>query len=894
MKQSDSHDLNLPSWGPYTKKYLGISHIADQERGLRFDLCPIPGLYRRRVDVPRVTWASGYHPWEASPDLEYFCHRHELEWKDRLYTDISFSRVDERTRLVRCELVNRTDLDQSLTLNFMASLHYPAIKTDSEENLEPGRVDLPEGVSWVDALDYSDLRFARPRPQDTLTYDGLYRGEFRDHGLVGGSGVGLGFGRDDGDRVDWAVPVVRSLKQGALLLRYRLPLKQWLNVTFGGLVAIPVRLQGTGALETLVLPLGSVPAGIHGFSLVSHGGTELVLDGFALGESDAVTGAGFSTVKPNPVPVIRRGPVDRSLVLKYAEAPDHYGLFWVETDWDLRQFHTGELDRFLRHHVHEHVDKQFRSPGNEHFTNVFFRPLLVKAGQTRVVYLLVTNGAAAEVEARLAGGFPPDLEGIWAENRRKSAAPQGNPAGDGYRFSQEKLAATLLTNLVFPVYVQRRYIRHSTPGKWWDCLYTWDSGFIGLGLLELDRARAEENLKVYLTEPDNLHAAFLHHGSPVPVQFALFLELWNRTGDEALLKHAYPRLRRYYRFLAGKEGSSTTAVLKSHLLKTWDYFYNSGGWDDYPAQVHTHTERLEASVTPVISTAQAIRMAKVLAMAADALGLVEDAAEYRDAAAVFTQALQDHAWDPESGYFGYVVHDAHGRPSGLLRDSTGGNHNRGLDGLYPLVAGACTPEQEARALGFLQSPDHLWTDVGLTTVDRQAPYYRIDGYWNGSVWMAHQWYFWKTLLDLGQGDFAWKIAKTALDIWKQETDETYDSMEHWVVHSGRAAGWHQFGGLSSPVLAWFGAYFVPGRLTTGLDTWVVASRSLSGGLTADLKDFGPRARISSVIVVARPGRPVAALWNGEPVTARELISGAWGIDLPVVPGTTGVLVVSQD
>ena len=35
-------------------------------------------------------------------------------------------------------------------------------------------------------------------------------------------------------------------------------------------------------------------------------------------------------------------------------------------------------------------------------------------------------------------------------------------------------------------------------------------------------------------------------------------------------------------FLPGRREDSTTADLQSGLLRPWDYFYNSGGWDDYP------------------------------------------------------------------------------------------------------------------------------------------------------------------------------------------------------------------------------------------------------------------------------------------------------------------------
>ena len=58
-------DLDLPDWGPYTKCYIGVSHIADARRGLRFDPSVFPGFYRRKIDVPDVLWESGYNLYHA-------------------------------------------------------------------------------------------------------------------------------------------------------------------------------------------------------------------------------------------------------------------------------------------------------------------------------------------------------------------------------------------------------------------------------------------------------------------------------------------------------------------------------------------------------------------------------------------------------------------------------------------------------------------------------------------------------------------------------------------------------------------------------------------------------------------------------------------------------------
>ncbi len=470
----------------------------------------------------------------------------------------------------------------------------------------------------------------------------------------------------------------------------------------------------------------------------------------------------------------------------------------------------------MKHNVHEHNHRLFQGDGKGHFAEVFTRPIYLEASSERINRGLVCSGSPEEVRAQL------------MESREETALWNGFtpeerffPEDSTYAFSLNRLAATALLNVVYPVRLQGEWIKHHTPGKWWDCLYTWDSGFIGLGFSTLDLARAEETLNSYLTEPDNPHAAFIHHGSPVPTQFFLYQEIFNRTGSLDFLDKYFDSLLRYHRFLVGREGSSTTGSLKSDLLKTWDYFYNSGGWDDYSPQVHVHREGLEDRVAPSITTALAVRTALILKGAARLLNRPET--ELDGDITRFSLALQNHSWDEGAGYFSYVQHNAQGAPEVFLTCETGENFNAGFDGAYPLNGGICTPEQEKILTEKLFSPDHLWTEAGLTAIDQSAPYFRDDGYWNGAVWMSHQWIFWKTMLDMGKGDEAWRIAQTALDMWKRETEETYFCFEHFVTSTGRGAGWHHFGGLSSPLLNWYSAYFVPGQVTSGHDSWVTGS-----------------------------------------------------------------------
>lgn len=144
------------------------------------------------MDVPNVRFESGYHVWKAAPDLSCYTLRHELEWKDRVYADVSFAPLGENARLIRVECCNGTDTPQNLVLHYMASAHDP-VPSYRRFALTGAEVRLPEHAAFVLAKDYDDLRFAVPRPTDGLGWDGMRRAEEPVEGFAGGYGVGLGF-----------------------------------------------------------------------------------------------------------------------------------------------------------------------------------------------------------------------------------------------------------------------------------------------------------------------------------------------------------------------------------------------------------------------------------------------------------------------------------------------------------------------------------------------------------------------------------------------------------------------------------------------------------------------------------------------------------------------------
>ena len=110
------------------------------------------------------------------------------------------------------------------------------------------------------------------------------------------------------------------------------------------------------------------------------------------------------------------------------------------------------------------------------------------------------------------------------------------------------------------------------------------------------------------------------------------------------------------------------------------------------------------------------------------------------------------------------------------------------------------------------------------------------------------------MLDLGEDDFAHQIAITALDVWKRETEKSYNCYEYFSIDSKKGKGWHQFSGLSSPVMSWFNAYYQVGNITTGYDIWI-KEKSFNDDfseLEASMKIYHRKNKPFSLIVCLNP------------------------------------------
>lgn len=758
-----NYSLSLPCWGPYNKEYLGAAHIADKEMGLRFDLNLFPGYYRRSVMSVRDLADSGTKMMASSTDVSRFVYRYELEWKDKVYIEADF-KSEDNVMTVTCDFVNNTDTDESLTLNAVMSMHGCSCY---HKDVIPSKVNCSKGV-WIDALDYTDINTS-----EKFASDGLYLCENRGSDFVNGSFIdGSTFGKK-GDFLKYEFSTVNCR---TLSIRYRGSGKITLKTILG---EYPLQLPDSDGITVYDANINS--GEISEFYVYTED-CKVDFDGFLINGEDAE----FESCKDLFVPEYT---FDNNRVKLDFNGKE----YMVTTDCDefvVRKIHTDDIGSILTKKIHDHVSEVLID-GSKEYVELFIRPVFVKANSKKTVTITVTAP-----------------NGECYNSNHTLAEPECNSDGLKYNLSQKIMSAVTLTNVVWPVYSRRGYILHNTPGRNWDSLYTWDSGFIGMGLLQLDVKRAVECLNAYMTPVGDKHSPYIMHGSPVPTQIFLYNEIYSKTGDIELLKEFYPYINSQYRFFADKRKDAK--IINNGIFALWNVFYNSGGWDDYPPQKYVHNNKLEAEVVPVINTAMTVLCAKILKNLAGILNY--DVKEYDEDIKFYSDAINNYAWDEQSGYYGYTKKD------GSILKIDGVNGNMGMDGAFPFVAGISDKYRTTKILENIKNG--MCTPIGVSVVDTRAPYYSKSGYWNGSVWMPHQWILWKACLDNGEVELASYIAHTALELWEKETSHTYNCYEHFMIENKRGAGFHQFSGLSTPVLMWFSAYYKPFTVTSGFMTVV--------------------------------------------------------------------------
>lgn len=881
----------MPIWGPYSKKYSGISRITEHatEKGVRFDLVVSPAVANSNTCPPNVTIPVGVHPWTAKADYTQYSYRCDLEWKDKIYADVSFTKLTGESVLVRTLLVNHSELPQNCLVNYFSALEFPSkYKTT---------VSLPKKCLFKKASCYESYTYNTRRPWDEQVMDGMHKGEFFDDAFTEHRGLGdrddnryilqkfPKFGAEAGDSVSYVFAGVSEFRNPILTVRYQTTSACDAVFTLNG---ASVRFAATqSGLQTVKIPLSKVEKDTLHLTFVSCGTGGIELDFLAVTEVSAADEIVCQTEKHAFVPQIKTELFQDGAKANYQYdgVQEPFVIRTFNNNTRFRDFPTGALEDSPTSRITQPDEsfgdmlEQFSGSFSEKhsdagfYHNTVVHTVFIAPGETEIEYVVISYGETAYKSLEC-------YERIYRSTAESLEKLSYTKAGETYAFSNQLLRAAMFQNTVYPLYLHGEYVVHHTPGKRWDSFYTWDSGFIGLDMALYAPKIADGILDMYLSTAHNPDYAFLLHGSPVPVHLYQYYEMLNHANDKSDLYTYYDRAKLFYDFLAGKINGSTTAKFKSGLTTTFDYFYNCSGMDDLPPQKAMYSRNLQRCSAPAISSSQVIRTAKMLKIIAEHLGKTADVDTYNADIERLTNALQKFSWDEECGYFSYVLHDEAGKPIQKLRADNGENLNKTMDGIYPLIAGAVTEAQKERILAHLKSEQELFTPVGISAVDRTAGYYLPNGYWNGNVWLAHQWFVWKTMLDLGEADFAYKIAETALKAWKREVEYSYYTFEMFSIETGRGGWFHNFGGLSAPVNLWSAAYFTPGTYQTGFDTfceyaeWNAHYTEFHGCFT----NYG--AHDATLLVVLNDNETYRVTVDGAPAVFSERFHGMLEITLP--------------
>lgn len=853
MPKRSTHDLNLPDWGPYSKRYAGVSHIADSEHGTRFDLTVIPGLHHGKVRVPAVWYESAWRPVDASPDLKCYRYRHDLEGES--YADVTYTAIENGTAIT-VDFINGCDLSAAFAVNLCASVepyshrcygrfYKPALIVDAVQ---------PDSGILIHALDYTHFSYGTPRPLDCMSPDGTQPGQFICDNLNRGRGLGyfenineenhdevvdlcgneMGcFGEQPNDTVTYELDLP-EISDPVFVMRYRHSGERCgLTVKIGG-AEKEITLAPSDDMTAAFFDLDTVPRGKTILTITAKGSQAVLFDTVGIIDRSECGKELFAARNTNPQPVLEET-TGGGVILKYRQSENYYVLLAdTDRDFTFRRIYSSELDTLLPYLAHEHLARELRGDGEGYFTNINIRPVYAEPNETVTVKAAVLCAENYDEAKRLLENGLPDIpqNGFFELKSTKF--------GEKYLHGVKLMSAMAMTNTVYPLHIRDDFVKNNACGRWWDSFYTWDGGFTGLGLNTISRERAMGQLCAYLTPEEDKYCPFVQHGSLVPTPFYLFKGIMDDGITEAELSELYPKLKRYYRFFTGRDGS-TMGNMKTGLLRPWDYNPNSGGWDDYPAQLTMHATNGLQTMTPCVTTAHAVRMAKILREAASRLG-TDDADGYSADIERLEKGLNDYAWDGESGYFSYVIHDEERNYKEKLRCGAL-NANMGIDGVSPIVTGDLTAEQLEKVGKLLMTEGRLWTKYGITAVDQTAPYFRSDGYWNGAIWFPHQWFYSMAFLDYGKGGNTVKIAQTALNIWERETEISNYCYENYDARTGRGEGWHHFTALSSPILIWFRTLCTPGTITGGLDCYITGKTvnegctELYAGLRFDVNGF---------------------------------------------------------
>ena len=370
------------------------------------------------------------------------------------------------------------------------------------------------------------------------------------------------------------------------------------------------------------------------------------------------------------------------------------------------------------------------------------------------------------------------------------------------------------------------------PARQWSKFFVWDTGMTAIAMADFNQEYAESIISE-MPDPQKMGKDAFGYGSFIITALYALWELYRKTADLKPVKTHYDLLKQLVMHMFDTKDNENYGDMVSANRGT--------GADDSPALFYAKAEMFaweyketlpvnpsheSKSLICIGITAHAIRLLKILRIFADLIGKEKDVDVLTTKIEKIENDLNSHYWSNKHNcYLDRIVDE-----DNLLE----------IPWIYdylPLLSGSVPMDRKEIMLKALFAEDGYFTTNGLTILKPNSPYYRDNGYPNGSIWPPLQYFFWKMCYCAGEMDIAKRIADKFLTLFESNHKESLCVCEHFRANTGKSAGNMRFSSFGTLVAAMWKAHRKYGAIQTSYDILLQKLELNESG--ADIKLLSP-------------------------------------------------------
>ncbi len=885
-------NLNInATWGPFSPAYFGISKILDRNSGSMLDTALFAGRrspecvvlpdnafdYAQNVKSGDRTAVPRVVPENVSPDYSSFSLRYFLDYPEGDTALAQFTAEDDR--IAQCELTFANSSNE--TREYFFGLGLFAADASRKVRL---RKHLRSG--WIAGRNYQDIQAYQKvfgiGARQCLTR--VFNWGVEDQVLA------QAFGGWAGDRVTYRKKLHSEIKNAYMYFRYvKYGSKDhsW-KLTINGkefIFRFPRTWEILGGgwgknrdtyeeWKLLRLHVGELPPGNTELELApidppGNDQARIWLDGMLIHEGLLPEDAGKEELLPASFVDM---PLSNDAGIELQQKKMHQADFWIKI--------PGEPERKFSLTT---GNSEFNAEtGNNSLLDVLRKSYslpeakVVRAGNCGSWGMLRSDFIEVPPESEKTISFYLRISGEVAGSEKQEHGIERTVPGPSTRKPFAEMTSAmqnlLLFNVNYPFSITGVNSHYLVPAKYFPIPYSWDGGFISLGLAFYEPDLALRQVKYFLADED-CDFPFVYCGSPVPTQIYALWEIYQNTSDISALAETFPGMKKMYEFFLGRTPGSAVNAFGDGFLTTYRYCYNLG-IDDHPVQRWAEENGItENGLYSIILMTQILRYAKIMRNIAFLLGQTDDVEQYTKDILLLTNNIETKMWDEESGLYGWLYRNHGGGLEPAIVGKCAGD--RSACTFLPLFAGLESHKESL--LRLLGDQERFLTPHGISSVDMQAPYFNPDGYWNGGIWPVMNWYIWRGLLESGEINLARDIADKILKTWEQFYHTQYYFGEHFKIADKKMNGAANFGGLSAVLIPMREAYYKTYQVTTPYDVIVhdkTVDRECDSLALAASAPFHKNAEQTILVNMGKGGQLYGISVNDNPVAS--VVSDAYG------------------